>query len=278
MNISNLKFPYPVLGKIGDINKGWKYWIQAECSDEFIKYTIEIENEFEDICKLIEEGKASYAFEIRCEKTFYRKVELSNNPTFDFYISRREIRDSIDITGYIIATEDQPMYESDDFKDFYKENLKFLPSLQKGEILGIAGTHHEPIGINYDSLGDDAFIEWKKGGEDCEYEYVNYNRQNIQVVLPPKIFAKLHRLKNTVKFSAIFQSSLIYNALYVALPHIDDPDVSEKQWAQIIKMALKDAKFKDYDVKNDLPKVLQILLQDPYSKMLDSLEQINTED
>jgi hypothetical protein len=262
MNKDNLKFPYPVLGHVDDIDSDWGCTYSAICDDEEIKFIVEIENNFDDLHDLIRTHKACYACEIMCERTFLRRAERSYDDKFEIIIYRSEIRDMLSLTLYVISTEEQKMYTSDKFKEVYRRSANFLQPLEVGEILAQLPGYTLPVDIDYDDINSTPLIEIKK--EACEFEYVRLNSDTIQVVLPELVFEKLNSIKD--RYLSIYHSSFIFNALIQAVPEIDQ--LSDKTWAQKLAIILQDDKFNGLDKKTDTAEIVQKMLNNPYSNMI----------
>lgn len=267
MNKDDLKFPYPVLGHADDIDGDWGCTFSAICTQDTIKVIVDIQNDFEDLHKLILEKKACYACEIICGRTFLRKAECSFEDNFEIKVSRSDIRDTISLTLYVISTENQNMYKSEKFKEVYRNNFKFLQPLEKGEILALLPEYTLPVDIEYDDINSTPLIEIKK--DSCEFEYVRLNNDTIQIVFPEETFEKLNLIKDKDRFLFIYHSSFIFNALVQAVSDIKD--YSDKTWAQKLAIILKDDKFNGLDEKLDTVEIVQKMLNNPYSNMIDSL-------
>lgn len=269
MNKDSLKFPYPVLGHVNDIDSEWSCTYSAICDEEDIIFIVKVDNNFEELHNLIRAHKACYACEIYCSRTFLRKAIRSFEDSFEIKIHRSEIRDTLSLTLYVISTEEQEMYTSDKFKDVYRKSANFLPTLEVGEILALLPEYSLPVDIEYDNINSTPLIEIKK--EETEFEYVRLNSDTIQVVLPELAFEKLNKIKD--RYLSIYHSCFIFNALIQAIPKIDD--FSDKTWAQKLAIILQDDKFNELDRKEDTSEIVQKLLNNPYSNMIDSLLKIN---
>ena len=269
MNKDNLKFPYPVLGHVDDIDSDWGCIYSAVCDEEEITYIVEVENNFEDLQNLIRANNACYACEIICGRTFLRRTKRSFDDKFEIKIHRSEIRDTLSLTLYVISTEEQTMYSSDKFKEVYRRSANFLQPLETGEILAQLPEYSLPVDIEYDDINSTPIIEIKK--EACEFEYVYLNNDTIQVVLPELAFEKLNRIKD--RYFSIFLSSFIFNALIQAIPQIKK--LSDKIWAQKLAVILKDDKYNNLDHTYDTTEIVQKMLNNPYSNMIDSLLTLN---
>ena len=270
MNKNSLKFPYPVLGHVNDIDSDWSCTYSAICDEEEIRFIVEVVNNFEELHNLIRTQKACYACEVICGRTFLRKAICSFEDSFEIKIHRSEIRDTLSLTLYVISTEEQEMYTSDKFKDVFRKSANFLPTLEAGEILAMLPEYALPVDIEYDNINSTPLIEIKK--EDIEFEYVRLNSDTIQVVLPEMAFEKLNKIKD--RFISIYHSSFIFNAMIQAVPEIDF--FSDKTWAQKLAIILQDDKFNGLDKKKDTTEIVQKLLNNPYSNMIDSLLLIST--
>ena len=84
MKNKNVCYPYPVLGIGDDVapKPSLKPLISKGKDDFIIHFDLTMLNE--DILKLIKDNNATFVCEIDCPTTFYRRIETSSEPSFDF--------------------------------------------------------------------------------------------------------------------------------------------------------------------------------------------------
>lgn len=274
MNKDNLKFPYPVLGHSDDVDNTWGCTYTTICDEEYITFKVDVTNSFSSLVDLIDDHKAVYACEVQCSYTFMRKVFTSDQPTFEINIARNEIRNFVELTMYVIVTESTPMYQSSAFKKVVQDNIKFFPRLEVGEILAILPTYTLPVDIDYSTINKQPIVELRKSNDD--FVRTEYERDIIQVMLPDKLFMQLNNMKDNSSYLSIFHSSFITNALLEAIPHMRDEACKNKQWSKKIHLLIdSDPKFDNLDPKYDTSKLVQLLLENPYMRMINDLTTLN---
>lgn len=80
-------------------------------------------------------------------------------------------------------------------------------------------------------------------------------------------------IEKTASFYALY---LVHNALVYALSNLSDYKGSGKLWADSLMARMAEPQFSTYDLTdmNQVYRVTDMLLKDPYKRMLDSLERI----
>lgn len=289
-NLNYISYPYPVLGHLDDINAGWEYSISAITNEDDLTFSLEVKNDFYELAQRVASHKASYVCEVRCERTFLRECYKFYESNYTFKLSRQSVRDLITLNIFIIADENQPMYkmnnEGDEnlFDKMFYDNRNFLSGIEKGDILAILPPYIIPVNLDASDYNGSPIIEFCKNEED-DIVKTNYRKDTIQVLLPSKTYSKLNVLKNNMTYLGIYHSSFIYNALTVALMNIKD--CLDYRWAQtIITKIHEDDRFSKFSCgsdirdldKEDIPEIIQLLLDNPYEKMMDTLINIEKED
>ena len=89
------------------------------------------------------------------------------------------------------------------------------------------------------------------------------------------MFVQYQRIGNS--FPEVIHSSLVHNALVYALSNLSEYQETGKLWADSLQLRLAELHVLTSELKNDMSlvyKAADMLLQDPYKRMLDSLEKI----
>ena len=114
-----------------------------------------------------------------------------------------------------------------------------------------------------------------EAADGVEKTWFNLEEQRIMIEMPHDLFVQYQRVGNS--FPEVIHSSLVHNALVYALSNLDEYQDKGKLWADsLLTRIADDPQLQQYDL-SDMTQVFQvadILLQDPYKRLLDNLEKI----
>ena len=276
MKINNISLPYPVLGISDDIEPGLPDdSIKVNISPDPINYIFEIVLNFtnEDISLAVKNGKAVFACEYECSKTFFRKCQKSDQPHFEIVIPRKQVYGRIYLNCYVMVTDPIEGYRNNGFNDDYG-NMAF--NMEKGDILLAFPTVSYDTDIKYDKLKAAGSFMVVREGKDRKDVFFDLSGNKIAIVMPTKHYKMFcgERGKNN---ASIIHSSLVLNALTYALLQMtkDKDKYSDKLWKRTIEYRLESeeelAEYKQLDDPQNAPLLAQKLLMDPYLRMLNSM-------
>ncbi len=267
MNISNLSLPYPVLGISDDIiplpESPVIQPVPNDPTDHIITLSLNTRNPY--INNLIKEGKALYACEVECRKTFFRECFTSTENTFTLRFPRKSVSGSIVLTPTVVATQTIENYENPGVHEDY-EGVTF--NIDPGDLLCVFNQLDYFAEIQFDKLkAVSTFITILK--TDKPLSYIDLDKPKIHLYLPEKLHSMYRsRICNQSQFVSSLHASLALNTLVYALTQIER--YTDTKWAQTIKYRLttEDA-FNELDVTNpsDAIRIAQLLLGDPYERM-----------
>lgn len=267
MNINNLSLPYPVLGISDDIIPIPELPIIQPVPDDANEHiiTLSLNTKNPYIEQLIQEGKAVYACEVECRKTFFRESFTSNHSTFTVRFPRKAVAGSIVLTPTVVAVKTISNYQNPGVHEDY-EGIPF--NIDPGDLLCIFNQLDYFADIQFDKLkAVSTFITILK--TDKSLSYIDLDKPKVHLYLPEKLHA-LYRSKisNQSQFVSSLHASLALNTLVYALTQIDKfPDT---KWAQTIKYRTStESDFEGLDLSNpsDSTRIAQLLLGNPYERM-----------
>ena len=154
--------------------------------------------------------------------------------------------------------------------------------LETGDILAYCGEFTFNADIIYEKLkAISSFMEIVENEKpDEKNSTIDLNNNKIQIQLPTDLY-NLYR-KSTIsleeKFVPVFHSSMVLNALLIALYNIEDH--KDCKWAQVIEYRLNNEKPLNeinFEDKENIPLIAQLLLGNPIERLLNGLDVITKE-
>lgn len=274
MRFKNVSLPYPVLGVQDDVypllEEGCVQMAEPIKTSTEYRFGISLTQRNRDITTLISEGKAEYACEVTCKDTFLRRCWHSSDARFDISIDRKDVCGHIDFQCYIVAKVAIPGYSN---KDFNEDYYGFKFDLEVGDMLAVFPLAWWNTEIKFDKLfAAGSFMQIVEAAEGVERTWFNLDDERILIELPHDLFVQYQRIGNS--FPDVIHSSLVHNALVYALNNVAEYHEKGKLWADSIIARMDEPELQNYDL-SDMAQVFEvadILLQDPYKRLLHSLE------
>lgn len=277
MKYKNVSLPYPVLGIHDDVypllEDGCVQMDTPVKTPTEYHFGITLTQRNRDITDIVASGKAEYACEVTCKDTFLRRCWHSKTPKFNITIGRKEVCGHIEFQCFIAAKEDIPGYSNNDFhEDYY--GFKF--DLEAGDLLAVFPLAWWNTEIKFDKLyAAGSFMQIVEAADGTDKTWFDLEDERILIQMPHDLFVQYLRIGNS--FPEVIHSSLVHNALVYALSNLGEYQDKGKLWADSLMARLADdPELQQYDLTDmsQVYKVADILLQDPYKRLLDSLEKI----
>ena len=239
-----------------------------------VDYTfgIDLTQRNRDITNLVANDKAEYACEVTCKDTFLRRCYHSKEPHFDITLDRKEVNGHIDFQCFIAAKVDMPGYTNSDFNEDYHG---FTFDLEVGDMLAVFPLAWWNTEIKFDKLyAAGSFMQIVEAADGIDKTWFNLDDDRIMIEMPHDLFVQYQRIGNS--FPEVIHSSLVHNALVYALSYFGEYQDKGKLWTDSLKARMADPQLQQYDLSDmtQVYRVADILLQDPYKRLLDSLEKI----
>ena len=277
MKYKNVSLPYPVLGIYDDVypllgDDCIQRSNPVKTATEY-QFGIDLKQGNKDIAQLVNEGKAEYACQVTCRGTFLRRCYKSSTPHFDITLGRTEVNGRIEFQCFIATCQPIPNYSNDDFNEDYHG---FTFDLETGDMLAVFPLAWWNTNVKFDKLyAAGSFMQIVEAGDGIDKIWFNLNEDRILIELPHDLFVQYQRIGNS--FPEVIHSSLVHNALVYALSNLSEYQETGKLWADSLQLRLAELHVLTSELKNDMSSVYKaadMLLQDPYKRMLDSLEKI----
>lgn len=278
MKYKNVSLPHPVLGIYDDVYP----LLEDDCirladpvkTATDYSFVIDLTQRNRDITRLIEEQKAKYACEVTCKSTYLRRCIVSDTPHFEITLDRKEVNGRIEFQCYVATCQTLQNYTNSDFNEDYHG---FTFDLDAGDLLAVFPLAWWNTNIKYDKLyAAGSFMQIVEAADGVERTWFNLDEDKIMIEMPHDLFMQYKRVGNS--FPEIIHSSLVHNALVYALCNLEEyaNEHKEKLWVDSLIVRLNEPQLQHYDLSdmNQVYQVADILLQDPYKRLLDSLERI----
>lgn len=274
---SNISYPYPIWGWKDDykstINEEDILITEISDKDNFV-YELELLAQNEDIERLIEQGKAIYACVGICQTTFHHYYFTSENAKFTIAIPRKEVNNKIELKWMVLTKEAIPDYQSSLLNDDYQGGATF----PLGAMIGYITSFEINASICDELRSLDEIFVVVKNIESNDISY-SFDERKIKVKLPESQLEIFNNYGG--KYPAIMHSTIVYQALVLAITKLKDEDDS-KDWVYILKQyidVMDSENIPSTDEIGDegytLEQAMEIanyILQDPIIRMFDDIK------
>lgn len=274
---SNTSYPYPIWGWKDDykstINDEDILITEISDKDNFV-YELELRAQNEDIEKLIEQGKAIYACVGICQTTFHHYYFTSENAKFTIAIPRKEVNNKIELKWMVLTKEAIPDYQSSLLNDDYQGVATF----PLGAMIGYITSFEINASICDELRSLDEIFVVVKNIESNDIRY-SFDERKIKVKLPESQLEIFNNYGG--KYPAIMHSTIVYQALVLAITKLKDEDDS-KDWVYILKQYIDvmdsenipstdEAGDEGYTLEQAM-EIANYILQDPVIRMFGDIK------
>lgn len=274
---SNTSYPYPIWGWKDDykstINDEDILITEISDKDNFV-YELELRAQNEDIEKLIEQGKAIYACVGICQTTFHHYYFTSENTKFTIAIPRKEVNNKIELKWMVLTKEAIPDYQSSLLNDDYQGFATF----PLGAMIGYITSFEINASICDELRSLDEIFVVVKNIESNDIRY-SFDERKIKVKLPESQLEIFNNYGG--KYPAIMHSTIVYQALVLAITKLKDEDDS-KDWVYILKQYIDvmdsenipstdEAGDEGYTLEQAM-EIANYILQDPVIRMFGDIK------
>ena len=275
MNINNITFPHPILG-IGDSINSQIERAKPEINSntDFYEIKVHFSHDNIDLLNLINSDKAEYFCEVTCTNTVFRQISTGKYKTITFEIPKKKVKGKVEFTCLLVATEDIANYSN---AKAHPDYTGYSFDIDKGDILAYFGEFSFNADIQYEKLkAVSSFMEIVEN-ESEKFTIIDLKKNKIEIQLPTESY-NLYRsnsISQEEKFAPIFHSSIVLNALLVALYNFEDH--KDYKWAQAIEYRLQnELQFKTLPIgdKENIPEIAQRLLGNPFERLVNGLNSI----
>lgn len=280
MNFNSASFPHPILSVYNDDVKGKIALNPAPAITSNVdaySVVVNCEHENSDLLALINSGQAEYFCEATCSNTLYREIKTSSSNEIKLEIPKKHVKGKVNFTCALVAKSPITNYQNSKSHADYNG---YSFDIETGDVLAFFGEFTFNADIDYEKLkAVSSFMEVVENkDEKAVYTNIDLNKSKIEVQLPSedyKLFAN-ESISKEPKFAPVFHSSIVMNALLIALYNFDSH--LETLWAKVIDYRLKHEKqFENISIseKENIPEIAQRLLGNPFRRLISELQVIN---
>lgn len=279
---SAINYPYPVLRtNLEDYDKStFCANVTVDPTTEGYRIFVKYDVNNAEVIDLLEKGDVTFALEIQCISTWYRRLELSDCDEQTIFLQSNMIHDRVDLCPCIVARKNIKDFYSDDFSEEYK-NIPF--SINTGEVIAIGERKKFEALYKDDIIKKSESIVHFQDDNKADIMYCEWDNPIIQIHIPTKQYALYTHMGQYESWkvpllNAIYVTPVIVEALtYIYQDECKNGDnsLSEYAWYKTLKfltgkIAKNDsAKYKK--LLGDPLKLAQLLLNDNASISLELL-------
>lgn len=276
MKINNLSFPYPVLGIGTDVEPrpGFSGIPKIDKTPTSYIFEADLDMQNFDILQYVKDGYAKYVCEVECPRTLFRKCYFSTKPHFRVELFKTTLAERVSFQFSIVVVKSIEGYYN---RNFHPDYIGYHFDLEPGDLLAFIGQFSYDVDIKYDKLKSvGSFMQITEGKMETSPKFI-LGGDKIEIKLPTPMYEQYQSsIMGNNQFSQIIHSSLVFNALVMAILYIQDN--STTLWARTLLYRIDTeealAKFKDHVDELEQEEVMelaQILLLDPYKRLFNSL-------
>lgn len=235
-------FPYPVLrpGSNDYLDSAIQTIVDFVESDDQQTITVEadIAVGVEEICGLIDAGKARYAAVIACRDTYFRKAVLGGQSHLSESLSAGSLRGEVLIYPYVVATEAIEGFECTWINPEFGEGPFSFPN---GAVLAV----DEPQMIYLDRetfrpISSCFYLAANENVPSNEWQ-IDASDDKVRISVSPKLKERIANARNSKENRAILINSIYFGAVVQCLSLLKANDeVGDQRWARIFRQRLAD--------------------------------------
>lgn len=274
MKFNNISFPHPVLGIDDTVSGNIDFSDKVLSGKDTYRIKFELNQSNNSINQLLQEDKAEYFCEVTCTNTLYREIFTSSDNNIAFELPKRHVKGKVEFTCLLISKTIIPHYVN---KNAHSDYDGFDFDIEKGDVLAVFGKSSFNADIRYERLKAVSQILVVKPTKDFDFVNVNLEEPKISVEIPEEDYENFaSNYADDKKYDSVFHSSIVLNALLVALYNIKK--YKDKFWAEAIMYRIENEKdtFQNLsiDEPENVPEIAQRLLGKPFSRLFTGLDDL----
>ncbi len=276
MKIDKLSLPHPVLGLGDDVSGAYQVSSSVKLGKERITVIVNHGLANATIEKLMENDVVRFCTEINCPQTLFRESFTTTEPNQTIEIDSANLRDKVDVRFYVTAKQDISSYSVAGANPDYQG---FTFEIAKGDVLAYGGSTSFIAAKRWEELKSiSSFLVIMEGDKEEQPFEIYLNSDKIIVYLSKRDYA-IYKRASKNGFDSIFHSSIVVPALSYALQQsmtAEGSPYENLKWYQVLEFRrANDKDLEKIEWNPELaPKIAQILLGNPLTRMLNRIENI----
>lgn len=276
--------PYPVLSSMDDdyVRGSFRAEVQKDITFGQLKLSIDYMLDDPGLQRLLTQGKVSYVTHVECSLVGYRQIFSSKNAHEDVTIDAGNLTNEVEISTYIVATENIQGYHNEQFNVGFGKDASF--DIWKGGILAIGPEYTIDInrdGKNYDKMADILAIAVDEGNPGDVW--VDTEGDCLRLFVSRDLFNVYHRHKASDRYMMIqtFFVPAIMEVL-MDMKEVDkdsDEGMDSYRWYGVFKKLLEQNGIDIEDIqlgtgssKKNVGRLAQQIFKYPLLHAMDELE------
>ena len=281
MKKANINYPHPVLSAANEdyLNSYFNIELLDNPVIEGNNAIIRIKSVLScpGLSNMIDNGRAKIVVYCESVETEYRKIEpFSNAESVELLIDKNALSKSVQVRGYIIATENMSSFSLPEHNADLFGSIPF--KIRKGDILGISEDFYNIPIDSYDPLADRPSIFSVRrnpdGVDDIIVNYMEFDK--ITIFLNNDVFDKYQKLYEAPEMRSILASMIVMPALVDVLSFLKSADedtintYQTKKWFQVLKSRIDELSI-DLNQEASLTKIANSILPHIVNGVIDGL-------
>ena len=271
--IPNKAFPHPVLSAHQDpadrdyVNCEFQATHGLEICPKSQKGILECNVALSEssLCALIQEGKAMYATEIHCAKTYFRHLQKSSVPSYEIRFESGDLHSAVEVSSYVICTHPVRGHASGSLHAEFGD-AKF--DLNPGDVLAVSEPEKYYVDPNaLESLGTIFQLSRRENPNSEKLFEVGWDNSKIDIFMNVEEADKFDIRQHSHETWPSLLSSVYLVALMETLRVMEkeEDEHADKQWFEVIQQTIAN---KGFSIDDDALKLAQRLLDNPILDLL----------
>lgn len=285
MRIKNRLFPYPTVQKDNGVYTTAKYSTSVTYQVDGGKCNLLFQASISvpEIQKLIEDGKAAFAFHLECGRTYFRQMVTFKENKFGIVLDGNRIDRQLEICPLIVAMQDIATFSCSDLSDIYAdEDVSFA----KGDIIAVGEQQILTIIKDKDALkklSSIFYVDAYPDGNDSKYMSIFPDDQQIGILIPKNDAARFRQCKDDPKRKHTLFSAFYFPALMAVVDLMKSRDgdaYAESLWYIHLSAKGREKGIGDIDSWRERTsfEIAQILFEYPVTRYLKELATASEEE
>ncbi len=181
---TNINYPYPVIREYAEDYQNTVFEgtlaVRLGTDGYSVHTAFEIDNK--EIEELLSEGVLTYALEVQCVSTWFRKLyPIENNSVIK--LNSTEVHERVELVPCIVAVKNCDSFTNQDFAEEYS-GMSF--EIKTGDVLGIGQRRVFDALYQNDIIKNGSSIVTFKGSKTAKKISCNYNNGSVIVITLPE--------------------------------------------------------------------------------------------